>query len=74
MLLTVREIEVNAAYRWFLGLKFPYFTTFSKNYTRWFKDTGLFEQIFSHILEQCYKFGLIDPSEVFSWIPDIKHR
>lgn len=55
---TIREIEVNVAYRWFLGLdmfdKVPHFTTFSKNYTRRFKDTGLFEQIFSYILEQCY--------------------
>lgn len=75
---TIREIEVNVAYRWFLGLdmfdKVPHFTTFSKNYTRRFKDTGLFEQIFSHILEQCYKFGLIDPSEVFVDSTHVKAR
>ena len=61
---TVKEIEVNVAYRWFLGLemmdKVPHFSTFGKNYTRRFKDTGLFEQIFSHILQECYKFKLID--------------
>ena len=66
---TVKEIEVNVAYRWFLGLdmmdKVPHFSTFGKNYTRRFKDTDLFEQIFSHILQECYKFRLIDPSEVF---------
>lgn len=66
---TIKEIEVNVAYRWFLGLemmdKVPHFSTFGKNYTRRFKDTDLFEQIFSHILEQCYKFKLVDPSEVF---------
>ena len=66
---TVKEIEVNVAYRWFLGLdmldKVPHFSTFGKNYTRRFKDTDLFEQIFTHILEECYKFKLIDPREVF---------
>ena len=35
---TVKEIEVNVAYRWFLGLemmdKVPHFSTFGKNYTQ----------------------------------------
>lgn len=66
---TIKEIEVNVAYRWFLGLemmdKVPHFSTFGKNYTRRFKDTGLFEQIFSHILSECYKHKLVDPAEVF---------
>ena len=51
---TIKEIEVNMAYRWFLGLELydpvPHFSTFGKNYTRRFKDTDLFEQIFRHIL------------------------
>lgn len=66
---TVKEIEVNVAYRWFLGLdmtdKVPHFSTFGKNYTRRFKDTDLFEQIFTHILTECYKFKLVDPTEIF---------
>ncbi|MDR7815166.1 IS1182 family transposase [Lacrimispora sp.] len=66
---TIKEIEVNVAYRWFLGLemvdKVPHFSTFGKNYTRRFKDTDLFEQIFSYILEQCYRFKFVDPREVF---------
>ena len=66
---TIKEIEVNMAYRWFLGLdvrdSVPHFTTFGKNYTRRFKDTDLFEQIFQRILEECYKFKLVDPTEVF---------
>ena len=69
MLQTVKEIEVNVAYRRFLGLEMmdrvPHFSTFGKNYTRHFKDTDLFEQIFSHILQECYKYRLIDPSVVF---------
>lgn len=57
---TIREIEVNVAYRWFLGFdtldKVPYFSTWAGNYFRRFKDTDLFEQIFSHILCECMKF------------------
>lgn len=75
---TIREIEVNVAYRWFLGLsmldKVPHFSTFGKNYSRRFKDTDLFEQIFSRILEECYKFKLIDPSEVFVDSTHVKAR
>ena len=75
---TVKEIEVNVAYRWFLGLDMfdsvPHFSTFGKNYSRRFKDTDLFEQIFSHILEQCYKFRLVDPSEVFVDATHVKAR
>ena len=59
---TIREIEVNMAYRWFLGLDFydsvPHFSTFGKNYTRRFAGTDLFEQIFENILMQCMKKGL----------------
>lgn len=66
---TIREIEVNLAYRWFLGLgmyeKAPHFSTFGKNYTRRFKGTDLFEQIFTKVLQKCIDAGLVDPSEVF---------
>ena len=66
---TIREIEVNVAYRWFLGLDMldpvPHFSTFGKNYSRRFKDTDLFEQIFSKILEECMKYKLINTDEIF---------
>lgn len=75
---TIKEIEVNVAYRWFLGLEMldtvPHFSTFGKNYTRRFKDTDLFEQIFQRILEECYKFKLIDPTEVFVDATHVKAR
>lgn len=75
---TIKEIEVNVAYRWFLGLdmldKVPHFSTFGKNYSRRFKDTDLFEQIFSHILEECYMFRLVDPTEVFVDATHVKAR
>lgn len=66
---TIKEIEVNLAYRWFLGLDLtdpvPHFTTFGKNYTRRFKDSDLFEQIFSRILDECFKHKFVNPTEVF---------
>lgn len=75
---TVKEIEVNVAYRWFLGLdmtdRVSHFSTFGKNYSRRFKDTDLFEQIFEHILLECYKFKLIDPTEIFVDATHVKAR
>lgn len=66
---TMKEIEVNVAYRWFLGLDMldpvPHFSTFGKNYTRRFKNTDLFEQIFAKILEDCMRFHLVDTSTIF---------
>lgn len=75
---TIKDIDVNVAYRWFLGLelgeKVPHFTTFGKNYTRRFAGTDLFEQIFQHILEECYRFKLVDPTEVFVDATHVKAR
>ncbi len=66
---TIKEIEVNVAYRWFLGLDMtdpvPHFSTFGKNYTRRFKDTDLFEQIFARVLEECCSHHLIDTKDIF---------
>lgn len=66
---TIKDIEVNAAYRWFLGLDMkeavPHFSTFGKNYSRRFRGTDIFEQIFYGVLEQCIEARLVDTSEVF---------
>lgn len=50
----------------------PHFSTFGKNYTRRFKDTDLFEQIFSHILEECVKHYLVDTSVIFADATHVK--
>ena len=75
---TVREVAVNTAYRWFLGLGLqdpvPHFSTFSKNYTRRFQGTDLFERIFRHILAECMTAGLVDPSVVFVDSTHVKAR
>lgn len=66
---TLKEIEVNFAYRWYIGYnmheQLPHFSTFSKNYTRRFKDTDLFETIFSRILNEVNKYGFIDDENIF---------
>lgn len=66
---TIKEIETNVAYRWFLGYgftdKIPHFSTFGKNYVRRFKDTDLFEQIFYRILKDAIDKGLVDGSVAF---------
>ena len=66
---TIREIEVNVAYRWFLGYslteKIPHFSTFNKNYERRFKNTYLFESIFKEILARATKCGFVDSSNIY---------
>ena len=51
---TIKNIEVNTAYRWFLGLslndKVPHFITYGKNYNRHFQDKEVIEEIFHYIL------------------------
>lgn len=66
---TIKEIEVNTAYRWFLGLtlddKVPHFTTYGKNYSRRFQDKQVISEIFNQVLHQALMAGLIDPNEIF---------
>lgn len=66
---TIREINVNVAYRWFIGYSLtepiPHFSTFGKNYTRRFKGTDIFEKIFYHILQEAIKAGFVDASAIF---------
>ena len=66
---TIKEIETNIAYRWFLGFSFytevPHFSTFSKNYERRFENTDVFEQIFYRILKEIVEAGLLSADHVF---------
>lgn len=65
----IREIEVNVAYRWFIGYdideQVPHFSTFGKNYTRRFAGTDIFERIFIHILNEAASCDFLDTSAVF---------
>jgi transposase len=73
---TIKEIETNLAYRWFLGYDFtqpiPHFTTFGKNYVRRFKGTDLFEKIFTRILEEACRHGFVDPSVLYIDLTHLK--
>ncbi|HHQ1111204.1 TPA: IS1182 family transposase, partial [Listeria innocua] len=66
---TIKEVETNMAYRWFLGYDFnqkiPHFSTFGKNYVRRFAETEVFEHIFYRILKQAMEAGLVDPDVAF---------
>ncbi len=66
---TIKEIETNMAYRWFLGFGFhsevPHFSTFGKNYVRRFQETDVFEKIFYHILKEIMDKGLLSADHVF---------
>ena len=66
---TIKEIEVNIAYRWFIGYDLtepiPHFSTFGKNYKRRFEGTDIFERIFRHILEEAVRCGFVDASAIF---------
>jgi transposase len=59
----VREVEVNVAYRWFLGLrltdKVPDASTLSQNRRRRFAGTGIEQDIFDTIVEQAIEHKLI---------------
>lgn len=59
----MREIEVNVAYRWFIGLRLTDSvfdaSTFSQNRRRRFDRTDVAQRIFDHIVEQAMAKGLV---------------
>lgn len=73
---TIKEIEVNMAYRWFLGYDMieaiPHFTTFGKNYTRRYAGSGIFEKIFERISNAAVSCGFVDASLAFGNATHIK--
>src|SRR5947199_4353050 len=66
----VREIEVNVAYRWFLGLKLtdPVFdaASLSQNRRLRYNDTSVAQTIFDSIVEQAIAKGLVDGSVLYT--------
>ena len=65
---TYREIQVNVAYRWFLGYglldKIPHFATVSYAFCKRFPD-ALTSEIFEHILNKALNNRMLDPSAIF---------
>ena len=65
-----QEVQVNVAYRWFLGLGFtdrvPDHSTISRNRTERFAGTGIFQEIFDEIVLQAIRKGLIDGKTLYT--------
>ena len=59
-----QEIQVNMAYRWFLGLdigdRVPDHSTISQNRRRRFNGENLYRKLFERILSVCIEKGLVD--------------
>lgn len=66
----MREIEVNVAYRWFLGLQLtdPVFdaSTLSQNRRRRYHDTAVAQDIFDAIVTQAIAKGLVDGTVLYT--------
>jgi transposase len=60
----VKEIEVNIAYRWFLGFSFtqkvPHNSYISQTRIRRFKGTDIFQKVFDEIVLQAIRHKLIE--------------
>ena len=65
---THREIQMNMAYRWFLGYNLlediPHFATVSYAFCKRFPPE-LSEEIFAHILKKAVNNRMVDPEKVF---------
>ena len=66
----VKEIEVNVAYRWFLGLrltdKVVNASTFSQNRRRRFTGSDIYQEICDQIVEQAIKSGLVSGKVLYT--------
>lgn len=66
----VREIQVNVAYRWFLGYglttKIPDASTISQNRRRRFSESTIYQEIFDEIVLQAIKRKMVDGKILYS--------
>lgn len=65
-----REVQMNVAYRWFLGLKLndqvPDHSTISWNRRTRFKDTNIFQEIFDEIVLQAINHKMVGGRVLFT--------
>ncbi len=65
-----RQIQVNVAYRWFLGLgltdKVPDHSTISQNRRRRFRDSGVFQEVFDELVRRAMTLGLVTGQNLFT--------
>lgn len=66
----VKEIEVNLAYRWFLGYglqdKIPHHSTISQNRRRRFSQSGIYQEIFDQIVFLAIKKKMVDGKTLYT--------
>ena len=66
----IREVQVNVAYRWFLGLgltdKIPDASTLSQNRIRRFNDSEVYQQIFDQIVLQAMEKHLVTGKTLYT--------
>jgi len=66
----VRDIQVNVAYRWFLGFnladKVPDASTISQNRRRRFSESTIYQEIFDEIVVQAVNRKMVDGSVLYS--------
>jgi transposase len=66
----IRDIEVNVAYRWFLGFsltdKIPDHSTISQNRRRRFKGTNIVQEIFDNIVRQAMGHSLVEGKTLYT--------
>jgi transposase len=66
----IRDIEVNVAYRWFLGFsltdKIPDHSTISQNRARRFKGTNIVQEIFDNIVRQAMGHSLVEGKTLYT--------
>lgn len=66
----IREIQVNVAYRWFLGLtltdKVPHASTFSQNRRRRFNESDVYQEIFDEIVMQAIRRKMVDGKTLYT--------
>ena len=66
----IREVQVNVAYRWFLGLrltdKVPDASTISQNRRRRFADSEIYQEIFDEIVLQATGRGMVEGKVLYT--------
>ena len=66
----VKEVEVNVAYRWFLGLKLtdkvPSHSTFSQNRRRRFNESSIYQEIFDEIVILAVKRKMVSGKTLYT--------
>ena len=66
----MREVEVNVAYRWFLGMRFrdkvPDASTLSQNRRRRFAESTIYQEIFDEIVTLAVNKGLVSGAVLYT--------